>query len=215
VNKTIIYLIRHAQSIGNVLTNQGVEISSNPLGTDLTEEGILQANKLANDLANAQITAIYTSPLLRALRTAEILAKDRKLNIQIIEDLRERRKGSLNGLTVTRAKNKYQYIYGDPNKLSDEEMLSFKLFPDMESVQEAAVRLTKTLVNLAEKNVGRTIAVISHGNIIRSFLIANKFATFEQLPTGSFDNSGYVKLAVEKEKFTILKTHLVEIWVNQ
>ena len=86
-------LTRHGETVDNTLKiiqghNQGV----------LTDEGTLQAKKLALRLKNEKIHAIYSSDLKRAADTARIIAKyHRDANLQFTPELRERDYGSLSG----------------------------------------------------------------------------------------------------------------------
>lgn len=48
---------------------------------DITENGITEAELLANKLKDFNITAIYTSPYLRCIHTAEIINKYNKVPI--------------------------------------------------------------------------------------------------------------------------------------
>jgi 2,3-bisphosphoglycerate-dependent phosphoglycerate mutase len=80
-----VLLIRHAEPI--------------PLGTGdvadddrpLTEGGRAAAAELAVELDEYQITAVYSSPYARSLETVSPIAQRRGLEIQLLDDLRERR----------------------------------------------------------------------------------------------------------------------------
>ena len=67
---TRLYLIRHGQSAGNAEGRFG---GHGP--TPLSPLGVEQAEKTARSLAKEGINAIYSSDLLRAVQTAEPLAK--------------------------------------------------------------------------------------------------------------------------------------------
>jgi broad specificity phosphatase PhoE len=68
-------------------------------GVDLSAEGEAQVSALAQRLAEWPIQAVYASPLSRTLRTAEILARSRGLEIQSRPDLREISHGHWEGLS--------------------------------------------------------------------------------------------------------------------
>ena len=80
-----LYFIRHGESEANI---QHV-ISNRESPFKLTELGRKQANTLAQNLKNIPITAIYSSPVLRARETAEILSRSLHLPYQVTEALRE------------------------------------------------------------------------------------------------------------------------------
>ena len=80
-----LYFGRHVESKAN---SQHV-ISNRESPIELTELGRKQANTLAENLKDVPITAIYSSPVLRAKETAEILSQAFHLPYQITEALRE------------------------------------------------------------------------------------------------------------------------------
>lgn len=98
-----IYLIRHGQTTGDVENRYGGSYDDH-----LTEEGEVQAHKLAEKLANSGIQIILCSPLIRAQETAKIINTKLNCEIKTIENLRERNQnGILSGMTRDEAKAKY------------------------------------------------------------------------------------------------------------
>jgi broad specificity phosphatase PhoE len=88
-----LYFTRHGESEANVLR----EISNRGLKHPLTEKGRQQAQALAIELLPAGITAIHTSPLLRAIQTAEILSEALGVGFEITDALRDYDCGILEG----------------------------------------------------------------------------------------------------------------------
>ena len=80
-----LYLVRHGESEANI--QHIISNRQSPLG--LTSRGKGQANALAENLKDLPITAIYSSPVLRARETAEILSQKFHIQYQITEALRE------------------------------------------------------------------------------------------------------------------------------
>ena len=81
---TTVYLVRHAKSIGN--TERIFQGRSN-LG--LSAEGRAQLPQLAERFRNIPLEAVYSSPLQRAVQTAEAVGHYHNLPIQTEEDLSE------------------------------------------------------------------------------------------------------------------------------
>lgn len=80
-----LYFVRHGESEANtrhVISNRG-----SPFG--LTERGRQQARTLANALKYIPFTALFSSPVLRACQTADILAGSLGWAYQVTEALRE------------------------------------------------------------------------------------------------------------------------------
>ena len=80
-----LYFVRHGESEANI---QHV-ISNRESPFRLTPQGKRQANALAQNLKDIPMTAIYSSPVLRATETAEILSQAFHLSYQVTESLRE------------------------------------------------------------------------------------------------------------------------------
>ncbi len=90
-----LYFVRHGESEANVLqvvSNRGAQ-------HPLTEKGREQARTLAGTLLAAGIQAIFTSPLLRAVQTAEILSERLGIGFQVTDALREYDCGVLEGMS--------------------------------------------------------------------------------------------------------------------
>lgn len=162
-----IFLIRHARS--QPVDNEG-RIRNCP-GLNLTEEGVKQAEVLAELLKNSGIKEIYSSDLPRAYQTAEIIRGKISNEIDIItcEWLREFSVGELEG--------KYFWDYLDviKNIFEKGEVNLNDKFPGGESMMElrnrVIPRLKETLENCEEKT-----AIITHGGVIR--VIISEFLTF-------------------------------------
>ena len=69
---TTILLIRHGETDWNA-----EKIFRGRADIELNESGIKQAELLAQYLADEKIVAVYSSPLKRALKTAEIIVRSR------------------------------------------------------------------------------------------------------------------------------------------
>ncbi len=77
--------VRHGQSVANVLA----VISNRGKAHGLTDLGRAQAHALAEQLRSQQVVAIYTSPLLRATETADILSAATGMGYTETDALRE------------------------------------------------------------------------------------------------------------------------------
>ena len=65
------------------------EVVDGPADPELSPEGFDQAARLANYLATEKIAAIYSSPMKRAVQTAEPLAQTTGLPISIVDEVAE------------------------------------------------------------------------------------------------------------------------------
>src|SRR5690242_1411939 len=80
-----LYFVRHGESEANI--QHVISNRESPFG--LTSLGRKQASTLAEALKDISLTAIYSSPVLRARETAEILSQSFHLPYQVTEALRE------------------------------------------------------------------------------------------------------------------------------
>jgi broad specificity phosphatase PhoE len=184
-----IYIVRHGQVTANV-----DKIVAGITNSDLTAEGVKQAEDRAKDLAHIEFAAIFSSDLTRAQRTAEIIKQDRKLLVNTTEMLKERNFGIYEG--------SHEDIYLSENKeafekfqtLTEEEKRSFKIHATIETEEEMMSRFITKLRELAVTFPGKNILVVSHGTIMRTFLIHLGYGSRKDFAWGSLDNTAYIKV---------------------
>jgi broad specificity phosphatase PhoE len=86
-----IFWIRHGENWANLTK----EFSHRKIDYSLTPRGLLQARQTGAYLAGKGLQAVYSSPLKRAIQTAEQIAGPLGLPFQVLEDLRELNVGTL------------------------------------------------------------------------------------------------------------------------
>lgn len=152
-----IYIARHGQDNDTVRGGW----SNSPL-TDL---GILQSNNFADRLLKNQaeynIGKIYSSDLIRARQTAQIIADRLSVPVEFVCGFREVNNGELAGMDNALAEEKYPNLYW--RKLNWDEH-----YPNGESPKEFCERVSGVWaefvkeVSLYDKNV----LLITHGGVI-------------------------------------------------
>jgi broad specificity phosphatase PhoE len=101
-----LFLARHGQTNSN--KDKAV---LGLLDEGLNETGIQQANEIAEKVKNMKIDVLISSPLKRAYKTAEIIAKTIDLPIITMPDFRERAYGIIEGVKKSDIKTEYpQYV---------------------------------------------------------------------------------------------------------
>ena len=103
---TEIILARHGETEWNV-----GEIFRGRIDVELNETGIRQAELLAEYLSEVKIEAVYSSPLKRALRTAEMIASRHKLDVETAPGLIDLDFGKWQGLSHHDVKDRYGELY--------------------------------------------------------------------------------------------------------
>lgn len=149
---TKLFLIRHGQSAGNAEGRFG---GHGP--TPLSDLGQEQARLTAQRLANEGITAIYSSDLLRAVQTAEPLAKIVGLPINQTSAFRERNVGVLEGLTFDESRAEFPRDYYALVNRNIHHVIT-----NGESYRHLLRRATSQLRNIVRDNPSGRIAVFSH-----------------------------------------------------
>jgi broad specificity phosphatase PhoE len=156
MNTTRVLLIRHGQSEGNAEGRFGGHTA-----TPLSARGRLQAEATAQALSSENLTAIYSSDLLRAVETAMPLARLTGLDVEQTEAFRERNIGVMEGLTFEEAAAQHPEQYAALLRRDFDHVLlggeSYRQRLDLTSRQlDQAIGLHK----------GGRIAVFSHTGTI-------------------------------------------------
>ena len=150
-------LIRHAQ---NDWVKTGRLAGWTP-GVHLNEEGRRQAEALGERLASAKLQAVYSSPLERAVETAEAVVKHYPgLAVQIEEEVGEVAFGKWTGerLRKLRRRRLWDIVQNYP---------SGARFPEGESFRETQNRVIDALERIAQRHPGGKVAVVSHSDVIK------------------------------------------------
>ncbi|HEY4695509.1 MAG TPA: alpha-ribazole phosphatase [Candidatus Hydromicrobium sp.] len=157
-----LFLIRHGQTLWN---EEGRYQGDRDIG--LTRLGIRQAKLAAKYLSRINFSNIYSSPLKRAIDTANIIGRARNLKIIVRENLKEIHFGKWEGMKFNEINKQfhddYQKWLKDPYNSCPTGGESFKL------VQERAVAEIDNMIN--ENEDKSSIAVVTHGGIILSLLV--------------------------------------------
>ena len=197
---TTLYIIRHGES----LDNAGIAYPRTPEGSPLTELGREQAHQVAQRLADVHAEAVIASDLLRARQTAEIIARDRGLEVRIIPDLQERGVGSFGGRTNLEELEEYRAKFEEYDRGDEKVKMAWKLAEEWESLDEAMHRFLRAVDQVADDYRGKTAIVVAHGTVMRTFLIFAGWATLEELPEGAVDNTGYIVVETDGERWKIV-----------
>lgn len=194
---TRILLVRHGQSRGNAERRFGGHTA-----TPLSALGHAQAEATARALASENISAIYSSDLLRAAQTAEPLARETGLSINHSEAFRERSVGVMEGLTFEEAAAAHPEEYAALLRRDFEHVLA-----GGESYRQLLDRASARLDLAVEQNHGGTVAVFSHTGTI-SILILHLMGALdspELKPVWiSSSNCGVTRFAIQRGGLTRL-----------
>ena len=158
-----LYFVRHGESTANVL-----RIISNRDGNyPLTENGRWQAGYLADRLRGEGITHLFSSPVMRAVQTAEILSEAVGVPNHQVEALRENDNGSLEGRSDQAAWQTYEQAMEQWRAGAADARIA-----DGETLAELRARFGAFIRGLVEEH-GETqsrIVLVGHGGLYRAGL---------------------------------------------
>jgi broad specificity phosphatase PhoE len=121
-----------------------------------------QAEALAGALAGVELGAVYTSPLARAVATAEAVAARHGLSPKVSADLREIELGEIDGLQFEDYPPELQSaLLNEPASVR---------FPGGESYEELRRRVVAALQAIVARHPEETVAAISHAGAVRAAL---------------------------------------------
>ena len=154
-------LIRHGQTEWN----RGAERFRGRADLPLNETGRAQAQKITARLAKEKIAALYSSPLQRALQTAQPIAAAHHLEIQQHPGLLDIDFGALEGMTVEEARQAFPQVI--ENWLTAPGRVRF---PKGGSLKAVRGRIDNLLNDLLPRHGGETVVLVSHKVVCAAML---------------------------------------------
>ena len=152
---TEFYLIRHGQTDWNLT---GRWQGQSPDAPALNETGCAQALAALDLLPRANFAAIYSSDLLRARQTAELIAEPLNLTVTLEPRLREMNLGVWEGMLSNDIKVQY------PREFEEREKNPFDTHaPQGESPRDVARRVIVAVNEIADSHPGGSVIIVSHG----------------------------------------------------
>jgi probable phosphomutase (TIGR03848 family) len=157
ITMTTLVLVRHAT---NDWVRKGLLAGWTP-GVHLNEEGRAQAQALGERLSSSHLDAVYSSPLERALETANAVAAPHGLDVQITEGIGEVRYGEWNGRPLRELAKKSLWrsvqIYPSGTR-----------FPDGESIGEMQARVVASLDAIRADHPRGIAVAVAHADVIKA-----------------------------------------------
>jgi len=145
-------LVRHGETAHNVENRY-----TGRLDVPLTPRGVEQAQRVANYIAaHYHPQALYTSPLIRALETSRIIGGVCALTPQVVDELKERGLGELEGMAR--------------GELVGEIDWNGALPGGGEAAPVFRARVLEAMQAILQKHYDQTVVVVSHGGPLAVFL---------------------------------------------
>jgi len=158
---TVTLLLRHGQTPMSV-QKRYAGLSDVPL----TDVGVQQAAAAGKRLASAGLAVIVTSPLARAVRTAEEVAAATGAPVEADEGFRETDFGAWDGLTFAEVSERWPAEMAA--WLADPAVAP----PGGESFADVSTRVNLALRRVLAGHQGRTVLIVSHVTPIKMLVAA-------------------------------------------
>lgn len=179
-----ILLVRHAAHarVDQILCGRMADVR---LGTT----GMAQAKLLAGSLAHEPLAALYSSPLERCRETAAALGQATGRTVSIDERITEIDFGRWTGA-------RFDALASDPLWRLWNERRGEAAAPDGERMAEVQVRALAAIDAWRRLHAGRTVAAVTHGDVIRAVVCATLGLSLDRILTFTIDPASVTALSI-------------------
>lgn len=191
------YLLRHGATANNLavpplLQGSGVDLELSPAGRQ-------QAACAAELLARQRLVAIYSSPLIRARQTAEIIAAPHRLPVQLVSAIQEVDVGLWEGRSwheISRTDPEtYQKFIADSAQHG---------YLGGENMNQVLARCAPALSALMRQHLGAEIAVSAHNVINRVYVASLLGIPISKAREVNQDNCGVNVIRFRRDEAKVL-----------
>lgn len=184
-----LYLIRHAEAMGNVN-----EVFQGTIDEEISPKGYRQLEELKERFKNITLDKIYTSPLIRAVKTARMVNYYHHLDLIRNPKIAEINGGVFEGKKWSELPKLYPEQYHNW-KNNQEDFQA----PNGETMKEVYSRIVSAMNEIIEENLNPnkdiTIAVVSHGCAIRNYQCYLNHSEISYMPNLKWaDNTAVSKI---------------------
>jgi broad specificity phosphatase PhoE len=191
---TEIILARHGETEWNVS-----EVFRGRADIPLNQTGIKQAELLAQFLDGRKIEAVYSSPLKRALKTAEIIAARHKLDVQTAPGLIDFDFGEWNGLSLQDVKGRYSRVFAVWAERPQEARI-----PGGETLDGVTKRAMSVVTEVVKKHQA-TVVLVSHRVVNKVLILALLGLDNSRFWSVKVDTAGITIFDYDKGRFVLTK----------
>jgi 2,3-bisphosphoglycerate-dependent phosphoglycerate mutase len=186
--------IRHGETESNAEKRYMGQLDS-----PLSALGMAQAAAVAARLAKTGIGTLYSSDLGRAATTANAIAEACQLELQLDRRLRERHAGIFQGLRHADAKERFPEAYQAIQTPEADTAI-----PEGESAAQIHARLAPLITEVCQQHPGETVALVTHGMVIRAVLWQFLGASYSLARWARVDNTSLARFRFEHGRWILL-----------
>lgn len=218
--KCVCYFVRHGQTVDNADGRWGAGDPS------LNDQGKQEADLIANDLAGILFDKAFASKSLRTKETAEIILKNRTINLKRKNKFSEMKIGPFEGkltseiieyfcqatgypdpLTKQTLPKLWAKLNGEPIKEANDCLLDPWGFENTDTFDGFYQKCLEKIKRTAKKNLGKTLLIATHSTVIKTVVAAALKLPIEKIKnkTGSWvgveiDQEGTISLIPNQMK---------------
>jgi broad specificity phosphatase PhoE len=189
---TELLLVRHGETKWNV-----AEVFRGRIDVDLNQTGVMQAELLAEHLKTASIDTVYSSPLQRALMTAQIIAEPHGLEVHSEPGLIDFHYGVWQGLSHQEVKEKYRKLYALWTQHPEQVRV-----PEGESLEEVRTRTMAVIQKVTATHQG-VVVLVSHRVVNKVLICALLGLDNSHFWNVKQDNCGITTFAYQNGQFIL------------
>lgn len=190
-----IILARHGETDWNT-----AEVFRGRIDVALNEAGIKQAELLGEYLSSIEIDAVYSSPLQRALKTAEAIAAYHALEVNIAGGLIDFDYGEWQGLSHQEVKDRYKALYTEWINHADRVRM-----PGGESLEDVRKRAVAVVDGIVERYHEGRVVLVSHRVVNKVLICALLGLDNSHFWNIKLDTCGIASFSYEEGRFILSK----------
>ncbi|MGL6185713.1 MAG: histidine phosphatase family protein [Clostridium chrysemydis] len=184
---TTIYLTRHGQTEWNIekrLQGRG--------NSPLTKDGIDRAKELRERIKEIELDVIYSSPIERALHTANIIKGEKQLEVITEDGLMEMCFGEYEGRKTDEVMKENPewnidlIMHGDVNLSA----------PNGENLGSVRTRVKDAMDKIIEENRGKNVLIVAHGITLKALM---HYFKDEEVNSEVMGQATLTKIIVDKD----------------
>jgi broad specificity phosphatase PhoE len=196
-DRTVLYLVRHGATEANLA--RPPRLQGRRHNAPLARLGVRQAEATRDFLAGRPIDACFSSPLLRAVQTATIIAAPHGLSPQPVEELTECDVGRWEGLDW----QTIRYLDAEAHRRFHDDPAA-NGYPGGESFAQVHQRAAPAIDDLLHRHAGRSLLVVSHHVVSRTYLAGLLGLGPARAKQVSLENCGISVVVREAGQTTVL-----------
>ena len=201
ISERTIYLLRHGESE----TNRQRIFAGRKLNPALTSEGREMVKLQSRRIAVLGVKEIFSSPMLRARQTAEIVAKQCELAVNYSDDLEEVDVGSLNGLSLDDPK--HYAVYTCAVKQWETGHSEYAI-PGGESLQQVRERFDRMLALILDGITPSSILLVGHGVLWMTVLWMYCHLPGEPMDKYYMGRAHLTEILLKENQMTLIKFNI-------